>query len=290
MNATSTYPLQLLFTFNRKVNCCSTFTAQNTQMAAPNYSNVIALRAARSRIQNPPDGKYYEHHVGSWACTMLKQVYYGPSWIITPEKTDTHSKKKPDLVVERATPTAQGDMMEVHLLMELKSNDSAIRFEEALAQVVFEIEETMEDTIEVFVVVQCGMRIGFFEYHNDQSILNEEGIPHFRGCISLTQSYHIGNALTHAFPNHPQDLGRLRYDYDSRLKDEKRKDIRDDARDYQVPCIFDIARHENDVNALFHHMVSHAPRSSSWGNTGKSLLKEKRQFAMWRTNVYLDFC
>jgi len=231
-------------------------------MVTPKYSNHLALGATRHRIQNPPDGKHLEHYVGSWAFTMLKQVFNAPFWIITPERKDPESKRKPDLVVERVVHTAQGYQFATHLLMELKANKPTVRFEEALAQVVDEIQEAMENQIEVFVVVQCGMKIGFFEYHNDQSNLDEEGIPHFRGCIYLTQIYNIGNAPAQVVPNLPQGLGRLRSDSSSQLTNPKRIAIRDEAARYQFPCLYDLAKHENEINFLFDYMLNNAPRSS----------------------------
>jgi len=105
-------------------------------MAHPNYQATPALQFAETRILNPPEGTQYEHHVGSWACTMLGQVFNGPGWIITPEKTNPTSGKKPDLMVEHIIPASPGRSAEsrIHLLMELKSAQPEIRFEEALAR------------------------------------------------------------------------------------------------------------------------------------------------------------
>lgn len=139
----------------------------------PFYSSSTALQAAKKRILSPPpvqvitdEGyenkkKHYEHYVGSWACTMFKQVFTLQNWVITPERTVPHSKKRPDLTVEKV----EGGNLKVRLLMELKSNDPKIRFEDAVRQVVAEIAESMENDIECFVIVQCGTRIVFFEYH-----------------------------------------------------------------------------------------------------------------------------
>lgn len=45
--------------------------------------------------------------------------------------------------------------------------------------------------------------IGFFEYHNNVSNLDEENIPH---CVSLTQYYKIEGKDTHVLLNKPNDL------------------------------------------------------------------------------------
>jgi len=62
--------------------------------------------------------------------------------------------------------------------------------EQALNQAVKDIQQTMDesgknyDIFEVSVIVQRGLVIRFFEYHNDESNLDEEEIYHFRGCVS----------------------------------------------------------------------------------------------------------
>lgn len=175
---------------------------ENIKMSTANYCNAPSLQLAKSRIQNPPDRQPYEHHVGSWACTMLSMVFNGHQWIITPEKRDQNSKKRPDLVEKLNDAHTESFH---HLFMELKSSKGD-RIEEALAQVVDEIQDTMEQTIEAFVVVQRGTKIGFFEYHNDISNLDEEEIPHFKGCVSLTQTYLIEGRPSTIMDHLPDDL------------------------------------------------------------------------------------
>lgn len=142
--------------------------------------------------------------------------------------------------------------------MELKSS-TGDRFEEAIVQLVNEIAETAEDLIEVYVVVQRGTKIGFFEYHNDVSNLDEENITHFRGCVSLTQYYKINGNDTHVLINKPNDLEHLYHSYEKLRKTNK---IREDANDYDIPCVFDLDKHEREINFLFYHMANNPPRSS----------------------------
>lgn len=74
------------------------------------YTPSLALQAALARILNPPSvfnqeneqvERKYEHHVATWACTKLKEVFSKEKWAITPEQKDQYSGKKPDLVVEK---------------------------------------------------------------------------------------------------------------------------------------------------------------------------------------------
>jgi hypothetical protein len=188
---------------------------------------------------------------------MLKTVFHGPEWIITPEKTDENSKKRPDLVVEKF----EDGKAEHYLFMELKASNGD-RFEDAISQVVDEIAETMEEGIEAYVVVQRGLKIGFFEYHNDVSNLDEEDIPHFKGCISLTQNYPIDGKVTKVLSEPlPAGVDLLFHNY---TKLRKVTDNREAAEEYKTSCIFDICKHQKVINLLFDHMVNKKPRSSVW--------------------------
>lgn len=78
----------------------------------PNYWSAMSLQHAKNRIITPSsvtnkagkvEERFYELYVGSWACTMLKNVFAGDEWIITPEKQDPNSRKKPDLIVEKTS-------------------------------------------------------------------------------------------------------------------------------------------------------------------------------------------
>ena len=48
-------------------------------------------------------------------------------------------------------------------------------------------EDEDKSAFEVFIIVQRGLDIGFFEYFNGEAELVEGGTDHFRGCVSLTQ-------------------------------------------------------------------------------------------------------
>lgn len=87
----------------------------------------------------------------------------------------------------------QGSTFKLHLAMELKKVGE--RIEDALAQLCDALLETVDmkgnandNQFEIFAVVQAGLDIGFFEYHSDESNLDEENIPHFRGSPKITPS------------------------------------------------------------------------------------------------------
>lgn len=62
----------------------------------------------------------------------------------------------------------------------------------AIIKTVYHKGNSSRDEYEVFPVVQVGLDIGFFEYHTDQSNLEEEGIPHNDDCVSITEYYRLG--------------------------------------------------------------------------------------------------
>lgn len=240
----------------------------------------LALQGALERIKNPPAvfnkknepvHTKYEHHVGTWACTKLKEVFSHGDWAITSEQTDPNTKKKPDFTVEKAIQAAPLQsihgptvILKLHLAMELKKEGQ--RIEDALVQLCESLEETIDTKgnthdgeFQVFAVVQSGLDIGFFEFHMDQTILDEENIPHFRGCVSLTEDYIINRVSLVPMPHKPNDLQNLFFNHHN-LK--KNTPIRSDAKKYTTPCIFNLEKHQQEVHYLFQYMEKNEPRSS----------------------------
>ena len=236
-------------------------------LTAPEYCSYPSLMSAKNRIQNPPEQKPYEHHVASWACTMLMAVFSGRNWIVTPERQDPNTRKKPDLIVEGVN--SQMKSPELRLLMELKAvNGDGL--EKVLAQTVDPnvLAETVQDMgaetgqYEFYVVVQRGTKIAFFEYHSDIDSMEEEiVIPNFMGCISLTQNY---DTTKNVLQDMPEDLGPLFEDSgrkQKQLKKKKDQEVRELARNYTEPCVFDLEKHEEYINFLFNYMAKEKPRS-----------------------------
>lgn len=267
------------------------FPPEVSTSLVPDYCSIPSLQYAKNLIINPPpkypDGrpliKHYEHHVGSWAATMLKKAFSDDKWIITPEKLDEFTETKPDLVVENVEILADHKLDEktwkvakYHLIVELKSSDGD-RFEKALDQAIKDKVESLEDIIEVFIIVMRGTKIGFFEYHNDRSMLEDNGVANFRGCVSLTQDYYIGDAMSIILHEKPDDLKLLFHDTKNLrgLSNRYDQEIRDDAAKYKVPCVFDLLLHEKEINILIHHMVNNDPRSSSEESSEEESIEEE---------------
>lgn len=254
------------------------------------YVESISLRGALERIKEPPavadkhnvySERCFEHHVCTWTLTTLKEVFASDKWAFTSEKRERDTGKIADIVVERARLAVQNNehgessahtsnprpavCMEVHLVVELKKRDQ--RFEEALAQVIESVSKDVRkynkgyDTavFNIFIVVQAGLDIGFFELHLDHSDFQDDfKIQNFMGCTSLTQDNLIYKDELAILRDKPNDLKNLYYDTEN-LK--KHTAIRDQAKNYRVPCIFNIEKHGKEVRALFKHMEKYMPRS-----------------------------
>lgn len=263
-------------------------------MSIPQYSSSRPVQAALHRIKNPPTGIRYEHHVSTWAGTMLKKVFHSDDYTMSSEVIDPHEKSKPDFLIEKLTGQ---DKLVRHLYVELKKVGGD-HFEKALDQATKHIRETIEeesDTVkECFVVVQRGLDIGFFEYHARQEDL--EGIPNFRGCVSLTQVYRTEEDMPYTDDDIMSNQDTQNYDpmgkIDQSLRryvkfdDEYRRiivsttleglkqlsfgnysgndtdllRIRGDARLYTVPCVLNIEQHQALIDYLFHYMSFQTPR------------------------------
>ena len=96
-------------------------------------------------------------------------------------------QKDPDFSIQKTQPNS----LQYHAYYEEKKSGGA-RLEEAIEQTVDAIVETIDTKgstsgdYEVFVIVQRGLDIAFFEYHSDRDNLTGENIPNIMGCVSLT--------------------------------------------------------------------------------------------------------
>lgn len=233
----------------------------------PPYQQTLALDLVMDRIQSSK--KSFEHHTATWATTKISHHFNG-LWALTPEMI-LEGKKKPDIIVEKVH-EGPSPRLGIHAAFEFKKAKGA-RFEDALSQLAetipFAVDKlgySLESVFEIFAVVVMGTDIGFFEYHNDRSNLDEENIPHFRGCVSFTTSYSINGVMTRIFEEDqiPDGL-KLLFFNENRLgdpKDLEKKGLREEAQKYTVPCVFNLNEHQNEIEFMFKHMVEKAARSS----------------------------
>lgn len=265
-------------------------------MPIPQYTSSRPVQAALHRIKNPPTGIRYEHHVSTWAATMLKKVFHSDDYTMSSQVIDPHENSKPDFLIEKLT---DQNKLVRHLYVELKKIGGD-HFEKALDQATKHIRATIEEESETvkecFVIVQRGLDIGFFEYHARPEDLVDEHIPNFRGCVSLTQVFRTEEDMPYTDQEfhtlssdqyNPKDkIDRslqqyVEFDNEHRPvivsknevkglkqlsfgnykgKDPDLLQIRDHARLYTVPYVLNIEQHQELIDYLFQYMSLQTPR------------------------------
>jgi len=192
-----------------------------------------------------------EWHVGAWATTMLKKVFSGDEWIIIPERKNEYTRQRPDLTVQKEkTP---------YLFYEVKAHNSKDRFEDALFQTVGIIQEWVDTHTggSIYIIIQRGCKIAFFEYHNNSDDLDYHKVPHIWKCVSLTQPLWDRDRHKKALQHIPKGVLPI-FHHGTRLR--KRTKKRDEAKNYTEECVFDIQEHQREINRLFHYILTHEPR------------------------------
>jgi hypothetical protein len=126
-------------------------------------------------------------------------------------------------------------------------------------------EDKDKSAFEVFIIVQTGLDIGIFEYYNGASDLDQEGIDHLKGCVSLTQSIlsydntknSYGSVHRAVAPPTTAGLKRLMFDDEVLRTVENAEDraVRDEAWSYQTPCIFNTDDHEVEIDLIIRYML-----------------------------------
>lgn len=186
------------------------------------------------------------------------EVNTGPGTHKDNDDEDPIFKKKPDYTVEEFI-TADGKKTTVPvLIMEFKSR-TGDRFEKALKQTVFGLSSYMDDkeSIDVYIVIIRHTKIGFFEFHGNTEDVGST-VESLWGCTSLTQPLILDKRKEIIMQNVPNDLLPVYYDLE-KLKTESK--TRRQAREYTIPCVFDLERHGQQIDFLFHYMSTHKPRA-----------------------------
>lgn len=160
-------------------------------MAVPNYCGTPALHYLKKLLKEPlkvhsaktdkTSYSHYEEDVGSWTITLLKKVFSDDKWILTPQNRDVYTGKKPDLIVEKF----EQDTKVPILLMGLKGSEGG-RLEDALHQTCENLYEWVDNAnLGVYIIVQRGTKIAFFEFHSNTEDVAMVARSVF-GCTSLT--------------------------------------------------------------------------------------------------------
>jgi hypothetical protein len=244
------------------------------------FSNV--LQYATDMIENPPyssatdDYTAYEHHVGTWATTMIVK-HFVDTYLITPEKRDSNTNKKPDITIEiveydQDESGLSAITTKLHVVCEFKKVKGHV-FEKILKQMSDSIYQTADFTgdYEVFAIAQRGLDIGFFEYFNYKSMLDEEGIENFDGFVPIT----LESDKLIVQKSEDQELRDSVDKLLERMSSEKREKMKrlvhrrvtkqnestTEAQKVETLCIFNLKEHEEEIDLIFHHMAHTLPRT-----------------------------
>ena len=237
----------------------------------PRYSRERALLLAEERISQPSATKKkdfkptpYEYHVGTWACTMLSK-HFGDDFLITPEMFAKGTHKKPDFTIEKYC-EEEDDRSKFHAVYELKKQGGEY-IDRALGQAANAISQLCDvdkGWIEMFVIVQRGMDIGFFEFLSYTNMMVDAGITHFRSCVPLTYLHkdllfgHEGakSAMEQFIAALPVTVNRLLYDHPGRRSTGSTAE----ADEIDTPCVFNLELHKDEIDFLFHYIATQSPR------------------------------
>lgn len=172
-------------------------------------------------------------------------------WIIIPERSNEHTRRRPDITVQ--------NMETPHLLYEVKSSKGD-RLVDALFQTIDGIPPQWVDSMtdgSLYIIIQRGCKIAFFEYHNNTDDLNSHKIPNIKGCISLTQRLWDVNRYRSILDSIPDTVLPLYHDLSLSINNTE---ARKAGRGYKARCVFDIQQHQREINFLFHHILTSKPR------------------------------
>lgn len=235
----------------------------------PKYSSEHILMVAEERISNSrlTDDKVYEYNVGSWMCTMISR-HFGKDFLITPEMFNIQTNRKPDFTIEKLDQES-ANLTKFHAACEIKKHHGE-HLEKALDQLVKAIRLICDETgiTEIFLIVQRGLEIGFFEFSpllfED---LDEQKIDHFRGCVPLTfyndniiSDNGVTDRLIKEMTENLQGVKHLLYRNTKKSNDPEIEELLQDADSLQTPCIFNLEKHKYEIDLMFHHIATANPR------------------------------
>lgn len=147
------------------------------------YLSVKPIAVSIHRILEPHNTR---EHRTSTATSGLFQNYFDINrFVTTPEQIQDASNKRPDYAVEKL----EDSKLVPHLFAEVKRVTSSANFDDILDQLEKAIVETVGDScvnLTVFIVVMKGIKIGFLEYYSYKTLLDESGIPNYKGFVPLT--------------------------------------------------------------------------------------------------------
>lgn len=148
------------------------------------YFNIIGINRAISLIR---EGDNTNEHVTSRATNALINFYLRQAngFYPVPEQIQIISRKKPDYAIEKVIDITP--YFKPHTFVEVKSlvNCNIGNILDQLYDTVLFSMDYYQGSFSCFMVAMKGTRIAFYTYHNFHGLLDEYGIPNYKGFIPL---------------------------------------------------------------------------------------------------------
>lgn len=136
-------------------------------------------------------GNTQEHYTSRATDGLLHHYFTLDKFAITPEQIQVVSKKRPDYTVE----IIKNDEFKPYLYTEVKSLVNS-NFNNIMDQlydsILFAVDSSVGD-FSVYVIAMKGTKIAFFQFYSYISLLEEYGIPNYKGFVPLTQLISMEN-------------------------------------------------------------------------------------------------
>lgn len=148
------------------------------------HFNVQGINRAISLIR---EGDNTQEHVTSRATFAMINHYFKQdgNWYTTPEQIQMGSRKRPDYLIEKHSEFPP--YFKPHAYVEVKSivNSNIHNILDQLYDTVLFAMDDVGGSFSCFMIAVKGTKIAFYTYHNFSSLLDEYGIPHYKGFIPL---------------------------------------------------------------------------------------------------------
>lgn len=148
------------------------------------YFNIQGINRAISLIR---EGHNTQEHTTSRATNAMINHYFNQmdNWFVTPEQIQYISNKRPDYTIEHFTYIFP--YFRPHAFVEVKSlvNSNIGNILDQLYDTVIYTVDLYGGSFSCFMIAMKGTKIAFYTYHNFSSLLDEYGIPHYKGFIPL---------------------------------------------------------------------------------------------------------